>query len=68
VPQGTTLPRKNIGPKHDVSRGNDSGNQDIPQGEGRKMVELKSMSGSAPSQGAGCNADVTMLSQLQQYI
>jgi hypothetical protein len=26
------------------------------------------MSGSAASQGAGCNADVTMLSQLQQYI
>jgi hypothetical protein len=26
------------------------------------------MSGSAASQGVGCNADVTMLSQLQQYI
>jgi hypothetical protein len=26
------------------------------------------MSGSAVSQGAGCNVDVTMLSQLQQYI
>jgi hypothetical protein len=26
------------------------------------------MAGNAASEGAGCNADVTMLSQLQQYI
>jgi hypothetical protein len=34
----------------------------------KKRVELKSMSGSAASQGAVCNADVTILSQPQQYI
>jgi hypothetical protein len=38
------------------------------KGKEEKMVELKIMSGSAASQGAGCNADVTMLFPLQQYI
>jgi hypothetical protein len=51
-----------------VSNGKDSGSPDIPEGEGRQRVELKSMSGSAASQGSGCSADVTVLSQLQQYI
>jgi hypothetical protein len=32
------------------------------------LQDLNSMSGSAASQGAVCNADVTMLSQLQKYI
>jgi hypothetical protein len=31
-------------------------------------AELMGMSGSVASQAAGCNVDVTMLSQVQQYI
>jgi hypothetical protein len=51
-----------------VSNGKDTGSQDIPEGEGRQRVELNIMSCSAASQGAGCSADVTMFSQLQQNI